>query len=246
MQYNAFQTSPGFGARDLSRFQRTDVPVSGFPSMRGGGPRRRLDIPDSQLASSGGFAIATEWLGRLAAVMAIVLFGLVLICIHKGKLVQESARTVVDNFVVTNDMFAERADLTAPATARRQLDELAVVLTRLNEVTAADVDHLGSLLPDAQVLLAAGQGDVEVAGQLEGVATTLRDAAGSLNRISTSADQTVTAVDNELIKATDLVNALNFQLTRTTNKVALIPAQDAFIPAPVLAPAPAPVAGGGQ
>lgn len=232
MQYNSLETTPKFGAGDLRRFQRYDVPTSGLPAMAGGGPRRRLDIPDAEIPSTGGFGVATEWLGRLAAVMAIVLFALVLICIHKGKLVQDSARTVVDNFTVTNDMFAERADLTAPATARRQLDELAQVLTRLNEVTAADVDHLGSLLPDAQVLLAAGQGDVAVAGELQTVASTLRDAAGSLNQIASGADETVSAVDGELVKATDLIAQLNAQLTRTTNKLALIPAQDAFIPAP--------------
>lgn len=232
MQHDTYHPELKTRAGDLSRFQRTDIPHSGFPTMLGGGPQRRLDIPDSAVPSSSGFAIATEWLGRLAAVMAIVLFALVLICIHKGKAVQDSARTVVDNFTVTNDMFAERADLTAPATARRQLDELAQVLTQLNQVTAADVDHLASLLPDAQTLLAAGQGDVSVAGELQSVATTLRDSASSLAQISTSADQTVAAVDNELVTATDLVAQLNAQLTRTTNKLALIPAQDAFIPAP--------------
>lgn len=232
MQHDTSDSSPGYSPRDVSRFQRTDIPASGLPAARDGGARRRLDLPASVFPSSNGFAIATEWLGRLAAVMAVVLFALVVACIHKGKLVQDSTRTVVDNFTTTNDMFSQRADLSAPATARKQLDELAGVLTQLNQVTAVDVDHLGSLLPDAQVLLAAGQGDVVVAGELKEIATILRDSAASLARISSSADQTVAAVDQELTRATDLVALLNAQLRRTTNKLALIPAQDAFIPAP--------------
>lgn len=231
MQQDHTSPNPGYRAGALTRFQRTNVPASALPAMRGR-LRHRGDVPGTALPTTGPLATTTEWLGRLAAILAIALFILVLICIHKGKLVRDSAYTVVSNFTVTNAMFDERADLTAPATARRQLDELASILADLNTTTTADVDSLAGLLPNARTLLAAGQGDATIAAALEGVATTLQSSAASLARISTDADQTVTDVDSSLVTAIDLVNQLNAELTRTTNKLALIPAQDAFIPAP--------------
>ena len=182
--------------------------------------------------STGGFATATEWFGRLAAVMATVLFVLVMVAIHKGLLVQDSARTIVNNFRDTNQMFADRADLSAPATARKQLDELKAILTGLNAATAADVDHLEALLPNAAALLAAGQGDSNIASQLETVATTLSGSASSLHQISAEADTTVSDVNAGLSQALDLVGQLNAELSRTTDKLAPLPAQNALIPAP--------------
>lgn len=217
--------------RGLAGLQRFDVPASALPYRKGTLPQRP-DVPVTAAAESNGFTVATEWMGRLAAVLALVLFALVLMAIQKGQLVQDSARTIVDNFRITNDYFAQRADLTAPATARKQLDELAGVLADLNTATATDVDHLAALLPDARALLAAGQGDTAIAGQLEDVATTLQGSAASLHQISADANTTVSDVNNELTTAIDLVNQLNSELTRTTNKLALIPAQDALIPAP--------------
>ena len=202
------------------------------PLRRKAALRRRTDVPASMISTSSGFAVATEWLGRGAAVLAVVLFAMVMMTIHKGLQVQDSARTTVDNFRITNEFFSQRTDMTAPATARAQLDELAGILAQLNTAAAADVDHLAALLPDAQALVAAGQGDTQIAQQLETVATTLQGSAASLHEISSNANTTVSSVDGELSQAIDLVNQLNTELTRTNNKLALVPAQDAFIPAP--------------
>ncbi|MBH5143451.1 MULTISPECIES: hypothetical protein [Rhodococcus] len=210
--------------------QRSDAQASA--PTRKGALRRRTDVPATMIPGSSGFAVATEWLGRLAAVLAIVLFVMVMMTIHKGLQVQNSARATVDNFRTTNEFFADRTDLTAPATARKQLDELAGILAQLNTTAAADVDHLAALLPDAQALVAAGQGDTQIAQQLETVATTLQGSAASLHEISSTANTTVSAVDGELSQALELVNQLNAELTRTTNKLALVPEQDAIIPAP--------------
>lgn len=231
MQQGTDIPGEAYPRRGLAGLQRFDVPASALPYRKGVVPQRP-DVPVTAAASSNGFTVATEWMGRLAAVLAIILFGLVLMAINKGQQVQDSARTIVDNFRITNDYFAQRADMTAPATARRQLDELAGVLANLNTATATDVDHLAALLPDARALLAAGQGDSTIAVQLEGVATTLQGSAASLHQISADANTTVSDVNNELTTAIDLVNQLNSELTRTTNKLALIPAQDAIIPAP--------------
>ncbi len=228
-------TKPDYSTAALATYHRMNVPTSAWPTMRGR-LRHRDDVPVTGAGTvpvaTNGMARTTEWVGRVAAVLAIALFVLVLICIHKGKLVRDSARTVVDNFTITNSMFDERADLTAPATARAQLDELAVILADLNVATTADVDRLAALLPDAGTLLAAGQGDTAIAVDLEGVASTLQVSAASLARISNGADQTVSAVDGQLVTAIDLVEQLNAQLARTTNKLAILPAQDSFIPAP--------------
>ncbi|WP_413768893.1 hypothetical protein [Rhodococcus pyridinivorans] len=193
---------------------------------------RRHDLPASVIPGPSGYAVATEWIGRLAAVLAIVLLAMVLATIHKGLQVQNSARTTVANFRTTNDFFAQRADLTAPATARQQLEELSGVLTQLNTAAAADVNHLAALLPDAQALVAAGRSDADIAAQLESVATTLQDSAASLHAISTEANTTVAAVDQELTTALTLVEELNSGLTRTYNKLTLVPEMGAFIPAP--------------
>lgn len=228
--------------------QRNDIPPEAFPRRRGPSGYQRLDIAGSALPNRNGaqpswadnsavpattgFSVATEWFGRLAAVIAAVLFVLVLMAIHKGMLVQDSARTIVNNFRDTNQMFTDRADLTAPATARKQLDELKGILTDLNSATAADVDHLAALLPNASALLAAGEGDTAIAGQLETVANTLSGSAASLHQISSEADTTVSDVNAQLSQALDLVNQLNAELSRTTDKLAPLPAQDALIPAP--------------
>jgi hypothetical protein len=193
---------------------------------------RRPDVPIATIRGSSRVAIATEWLGRLAAVLAVVLFALVLTAVHKGLLVQSSSRTIVDNFHTTNDLFADRADLGAPATARRQLDELAGVLTQLDTSAAETVNRLQGLQPDAQALLAAGQSDTQIANELQTVAATLQGSAASLHDIAANADGTVSAINDQLSRAIELVTSLNNELRRTTNKLAPIPAQDALIPAP--------------
>ncbi|WP_037202914.1 hypothetical protein, partial [Rhodococcus opacus] len=190
MQQGTDLPPEAYPRRGLAGLQRFDVPASALPYRKGVLPHRP-DIPVSAAPGSTGFAVVTEWMGRLAAAVALVLFALVLGAIHKGQLVQDSARTIVGNFRLTNDYFAQRADLTAPATARKQLDELAGVLTQLNTATATDVDHLSALLPDARALLTAGQGDTAIAGQLETVANTLQGSAASLHQISADANTTV-------------------------------------------------------
>ncbi|MFI6996542.1 hypothetical protein [Nocardia sp. NPDC050175] len=189
-------------------------------------------LPTTALPTSGGYAVATEWVGRLAAVMAAVLLALVLVSIQKGLDVQHSSRTIVRNFRDTNQYFTERADLTAPATARRQIEQLKTVLTELNTAAAADANQLAAVLPDMRSLLTAGQDDASIANQLQTIAQTLQSAAASIHRIAADANSTVTAVNNQLTAAIGLVDQLNAELGRTARKLAPIPAQDAFIPAP--------------
>ncbi|ASR05584.1 hypothetical protein [Gordonia rubripertincta] len=216
----------------LSDLRRFDVPASALPRRDGAILVERPDIPPEDVSTANGLTVATEWVGRVAAVMAVVLFALVMIAIHKGLEVQDSARTVVTNFHTANEYFDERADLTAPATARKQLEELQGVLAALNKQTAIDVEHLGRLLPDMRDLLAAGRGDTRIAKELQGIATTLQRSAASLQTVAGNADQTVSSVDGQLDQAVSLVRQLNNELARTTRKLAPIPPQDGLIPPP--------------
>lgn len=192
----------------------------------------RTDIPRSEFPTSTRCALVTEWVGKLGAVAAIVLFVLVMMAIHKGLLVQHSAKTVVTNFRTTNQYFDTRADLTAPATARKQLEHLRVILADLNAAGARDVEQLSALLPDASALLAAGRGDSDIARKLQAVAASLQTAAKSINQIAESSDTTVQQVGIKLAQALALTRQLNAELYRTTVKLAPIPAQDGIIPAP--------------
>lgn len=206
--------------------------VTTIDRRRPWGDQIRSDLPPEEFLASTRYAIATEWAGKVAAVLAIMLFVLVLMAIHKGLLVQHSAQTVVSDLRTTNQYFDERADFTAPATARQQLEQLRGVLDDLNAAGARDVQQLNDLLPDARALLVAGQGDSEIAEQLRGITGSLQEAAGSIHQIAATADTTVGQVATKLDEALRLVRLLNAELTRTTVKLAPIPAQDGFIPAP--------------
>lgn len=214
----------------LDRIRRTDVSTQDIPIRYGEFLRQRPDVLNDTLPGPNGYSIATEAIGRVSVVIAVVLFVLVMVAIDKGIAVQRSARDVVDDFHTTNEYFDTRADLTAPATARRQLEELRTVLTQLNQAAAVDVQHLANLLPTTRDLLAAGQGDTRIAQQLQQIATSLKQSAGSLHTIAGNADVTVGSVDNQLGLAIGLVNELNNELARTTRKLVPIPAQDGFIP----------------
>ncbi|AEF40626.1 hypothetical protein [Hoyosella subflava] len=179
-----------------------------------------------------GFSRATEWLGRLAAVMSAVLLVLVLVAVQKGLEVKQSTRSIVGNFRQANQDFDDRADLGAPARAHNQLVELRSVLAELNVTTGVAVEKLAMMLPDMQTLVVAGRDDVDFANRLEGIAASLQGAAGSLHAISTDANSAVVVVNERLEIALGLADQLNDELRRTTNKLAPIPAQGNLIPAP--------------
>ncbi|MCG7631454.1 MULTISPECIES: hypothetical protein [Gordonia] len=196
------------------------------------GEQVRTDLPDDEFPTSTRFAVATEWAGKVAAVLAALLLLLVLMAIHKGLLVQYTAKSIVTDFRTTNQHFEDRADFSATAGARQRLEDLRAVLDDLNAAAARDVQQLTDLLPDAQALLAAGQTDSQIAQQLRAVTGSLQTAAGAINQIAVTADTTVDQISTKLNEALRLVRQLNAELTRTTVKLAPIPAQDDLIPAP--------------
>ncbi|WP_202033221.1 hypothetical protein [Nocardioides sp. WS12] len=204
---------------------RDDISFSDLPSRgNSGSTNRRYDVPHKYLAGSTGWAVATEWLGRLAATVAIVLMIMVFHTIHKGLVVQDSADKIVTDFHTANDFFADRADMNAPKKVRKQLQALQRVLAQLDDAAALDVRELSAVLPIVDRLLKAGEGDVRIAKQLKEIATILGGSAGELRAIATKADATVSGVDRQLSEALRQVELLNSQLERTTRKLAILPA----------------------
>ncbi|MEB3371355.1 hypothetical protein [Saccharopolyspora mangrovi] len=184
---------------------------------------RRTDIPAEAVRSSSATAIITEWTGRVAAMISIVLFVLVMFTVQKGLAVQHSAQQVVHNFHTANDYFSSRADFAAAAQAKNHLQRLYGVLSRLNETTEKDVNALSATLPDVARLLEAGRGDVALAQDLRAVADMLQQSAGSLNSIARDAHMSVSQVNSDLSTAVDLVGKLNAQLATMEQKLALLP-----------------------
>ncbi|GAA5117550.1 hypothetical protein [Haloechinothrix salitolerans] len=186
---------------------------------------RRRDIPPSSVQGSSRSAIGLEWFARIAAVAAVVLLVLVLGALERGRIVQASAKGIVDDFHTANDFFAERADFGSPATARKQLQELRSVLVKLQNQTEKDVSALSATVPDVQRLLEAGQGDVRIAHRLDSTATVLRGYAADLRQVAVNADDTVSAVNGEVERSIALVVALNNELAEIERKLAAVPAR---------------------
>jgi methyl-accepting chemotaxis protein len=198
--------------------RRDDVPSSELP-----GTNRRNDIPANTIPGSSRAAITVEWVGRLAAVAAIILFTLVMVTIHRGKVVQHSAKAVVHDFHVANDFFSHRANFQAPAVAKQELQQLATVLTQLNGTTAADVHELAGTLPDVRRLAAAGSGDVAIAKRMRSMGHDLQGGADDLRTVAVNANSVVGMIDDNMDQAVDAVGQLNDQLARTERKIAVVP-----------------------
>lgn len=181
--------------------------------------QKRPDIPSSAVPGSSRKSIALEWLARLIAVGAIVLFLLTLGLIERGKIVQASADRIVDDFRTANTFFDERADFTAPTTAREQLETLEGTLDRLSDQTVTNVDLLAATAPDVETLLASVEQDVAIAERLERNAVTLRGHAGDLRQVARDADGTVQRIDGELARAMHLVEQLNVELAEIERKI---------------------------
>lgn len=228
---HAAVTAP-FQRDPLRGYRRRDVTAAALPHRAGELLRQRPDIPPEDVDDRTGYTVATEWIGRATAVVAVVLFVLVMIAIQKGLDVRDSSDEIVTNFHTANNYFDQRTDLDAPARARSQLEQLREVLADLNRTAEADVNELAGLLPDMRALLAAGQGDTRIAKELDGIATVLKESAGSLRRIAGDADTTVSTVDRRIDQALVLVQELNNELAKSTRKLAPIPAQDGLIPPP--------------
>lgn len=205
----------------IERYRRTDVPPEHLPE--------RVKS-DTNAAPTGRFSTVIKTLGLIATVMAAVLAVLVIIAINKNRDVRDSGETVIDNFATTNLMFDTRADLSAPQRARAQLAELTGILTDLDKAAGRNANRVNAMLPDTRRLLASGGADVAIVHQLRDVTTTLASSSQQLGNIATTADGTVGEIDKTLGTAVDLVNALNAELKRTTDKLRPIPAQNELIP----------------
>lgn len=183
----------------------------------------RRDIDRNQVQGSSTNHLLIEWFSRVACFLAIVLLILTIITIRRGKVVQDSAVAIVDDFKIANEFFNKRADFGAPTKARELLQELAVVLAGLEAQATEDVGLLAAAVPDVQRLLEAGRGDVAVAEFTAEVATTLTGAARDLNRIASNADVVVGRVNRLLDQAVDGVKRLNVALADIQTQLTVVP-----------------------
>jgi methyl-accepting chemotaxis protein len=167
--------------------------------------------------------VGLKWVARCAAVAAVVLFALVIVAIHRGRVVQATAQELVATLHTNNGYFDNRVDFTMPGRIRDEVRALHTVLDQLDRSTNEDVGLLDATLPDVARLLEAGRGDVQIAQRLTGVAGTLRDAARDLRKITGDADGTVDSVDRRVATAVELVDRLDRELTDIDRKLGVLP-----------------------
>jgi hypothetical protein len=208
---------------------RDDVPDSAIPRQRGR-LHQRNDIHHEAIAGSSVWAVATEWLGRFAAVLAIFVVLQVLEAVHTGQQIQTSAAKIVDNMETTNEFFDDRADFTVPARARSQLEMLATVLAKLDRSAGSSVDLLASTLPSIRKILNNVDGNAGIAGKLLALGRELREAATSISATAEGADATVKTAGAELKKTIALLDDLNGELAQIERRLAPVPDLSGVLP----------------
>lgn len=208
---------------------RSDVPDSAIPRQLGQ-LHRRADIRKDAIAGSSIWAVTTEWLGRIAALMAIFVALQVLEAVNTGQQIQASAATIVDNMKTTNKFFDDRADFTAAARARKQLETLATVLAKLDRSASSSVDILASTLPAIRDVVASVDGNANIAGKLLALGEELRKAAASIRATAQGADSTVKTAGEELKKTIALLDDLNAELAQIERRLAPVPNISGVLP----------------
>jgi methyl-accepting chemotaxis protein len=177
--------------------------------------------------------VGLRWTARLSALTSAVLFVLVLTAIGQERMLHASTTTIVHTFQVNNGYFDERVDFTQTDRIRDDTRELQRTLDEIATAATEDVQLLDTIVPDTDRLLAAGHTDLDIAGELPGIADTLRDTAADILRTAEHADATVTSADTRLAQVAELVERLNRRLAAIDRKLVLpeTPGLSAALPA---------------
>ena len=184
---------------------------------------RRPDAPAAEPTEGASWSeIGLRWTGRLCAATAAVLFAVVLVAIHRERLVHASTTALVATLRHNNGYFDNRVDFTQPDRIRDQVRSLEGVLGQIDLASGEDVTLLAATVPDVARLLEAGKTDLRFAHDLTGVAVTLRGSAQDLLRIAEHANQTVDSTDARVRTALTLVDQLNTQLADLEGKLAVL------------------------
>lgn len=184
---------------------------------------RRTDVYSGDVPGSGPSTLFIEWFGRVLAFVGIIMLLLAVITMHRGKVVQRSAKAIIADFQTANGFFATRANFNSPTMVKEQLQTLAQILTDLNKQTIIDVELLGRALPALTSLVNAGDRDVKIAEEVKGLGMMLQGVAIRLNSIAADANVTVSSVIALLTRTIDLVGQLNDQLTSIASKLSILP-----------------------
>jgi hypothetical protein len=165
-----------------------------------------------------------RWIARLCAITATVLFALVLVAIHRERLIHQSANELVATLHIDNGYFDDRVDYASLGRIRDETQDLRQTLTQLDSAAAEDVRLLQLIVPEVTRLLEAGRTDLDIAHDLPGVADTLHTNAQHILRIAGHADGTVASADARLATTVDLVTRLNRALGNIDARLRIISA----------------------
>jgi hypothetical protein len=165
--------------------------------------------------------VGLRWVARLSAITSIVLFALVLVAIHRERLVHESTNHIVATFRLNNSYFDDRVDFAQTTRIRATAQRLEQTLEQLTAAAADDAALLATILPDTARLLAAAGADLTTARDLAGIADELHTTAGDILGTAGRAQDTVDAVHTRVSSIAALIEALNTELTRIDDKLPL-------------------------
>src|SRR5581483_7301726 len=165
-----------------------------------------------------------RWIARLSALTATVLFVLVLMAIHRERVIHQTANELVTTLRTDNGYFDERVDYASSGRILDHTQDLRQTLGQLDVAAGEDVHLLEMIVPEVTRLLGAGRTDLDIARALPGIADTLNIDARKTLRIAGHADGTVTSADARLAETVDLVRRLNRALGSIDAKLRIVPA----------------------
>ncbi len=164
----------------------------------------------------------TQWLGRACAVVAVACFALALVAVHRGRVVQASSQRIVADLGRGNDPFAG-VDLSSAQGAQAALDSLSQVLGQLGDATHANVDLLTRTESQVRALAASGAGDLGIAQALQATTAAVAGDVAKLRDAAVGGEAGAARVASLLTTTADLVRAINTELARLGQKLAILP-----------------------
>ncbi len=162
------------------------------------------------------------WLGRVGALVAVGCLGLALVAVQRGRAVQESSHRIVADVRRGNDLFGP-VDLTSAQQTRPQLEALAQVLGQLGDATHADVELLAQTGAQVRTLAAGGGSDLGIARTLDTTTAAIAADVAGLRDVAVGGEAGAAEAAGLLKTISELVRALNTELARLDNLLAVLP-----------------------
>lgn len=162
------------------------------------------------------------WFGRACALVAIACFALTVVAIQRGRAVQSGVRRIVATIGATNSLYGS-VDLTSADQTRAQLDTMATALGQLGDATHVDVDLLNRISVQVHTLMSTGNTDLGVSRALAATADAIARNTAGLRDVAVGGEPGAAQAASLLKTTSDLVVAINAELARLGQKLALMP-----------------------